>query len=182
MSVTRDTRTLVLIRDDYSCVRCNRPVMGGDYSLHHRRPRGMGGSKRADTDLAGNLITLCGSGTTGCHGWVESHRSEASGWGYIVPQNAVPASIPVRYGDQWAQITDSGRLATVATGDRRCVDCSRQLIHGTPPGVSLCQPCLDVERAERLADLPKPRNAPAPLSDACLDFAASVERMRKEGA
>lgn len=35
-------------------------------SLHHinRHPR---------DDLEGNLVMLCGSGTTGCHGLIESH-------------------------------------------------------------------------------------------------------------
>ncbi len=83
MSVSARLRTLVLERDLYSCVRCGvytGPF--GVYSIHHRRPRGMGGTKTRESPA--NLLLLCGSGTTGCHGYVESHRSEAETNGYIV--------------------------------------------------------------------------------------------------
>ena len=40
-------------------------------SLHHihRHPR---------DDVRGNLVMLCGSGTTGCHGRIEAHERHAS--------------------------------------------------------------------------------------------------------
>ena len=63
-------RTQVLKRDDYHCVRCGRDITNGDYSLQHRDPRGAGGSRYANT--MANLVTLCGSATTLCHGHVES--------------------------------------------------------------------------------------------------------------
>lgn len=37
-------------------------------SLHHVYPRGQGGD-----DVVVNLFPVCGSGTTGCHGLIESH-------------------------------------------------------------------------------------------------------------
>ena len=71
-------RTLVDARDNGLCQRCWLPVG----SRHHRKPRGMGGRNRADANRPSNVVTLCGSGTTGCHGWVEQHRAEgyAAGW------------------------------------------------------------------------------------------------------
>ena len=44
-----------------------------------------------------NLVVLCGSGVTGCHGWVESNRSEAMDAGWIVGRNwrATATEIPV---------------------------------------------------------------------------------------
>lgn len=44
----------------------------------------MGGSKRPELHQPANLIVLCGSGTTGCHGWVESHRHQARESGYLI--------------------------------------------------------------------------------------------------
>lgn len=63
--------------------------------IHHRRPRGMGGTKQSSTDEAANGIVLCGSGTQGCHGWVESNRSDAIMSGWIVMQSQEPSTVPV---------------------------------------------------------------------------------------
>lgn len=55
----------------------------------------MGGSSRSSTRSAANGIVLCGSGTTGCHGHVESHRDEARDHGWIVKQHEEPCDVPV---------------------------------------------------------------------------------------
>ena len=55
----------------------------------------MGGSRLPSTDSAANLVVLCGSGTSGCHGWVESHRTEALGLGWLIRQGQDPEAIPV---------------------------------------------------------------------------------------
>lgn len=79
----------VIARDMGACARCGRHVAhlerGIAWSIHHRRPRGAGGTSLAWVDEAANQIILCGSGTTGCHGWVESNRSEARAQGFLVP-------------------------------------------------------------------------------------------------
>jgi hypothetical protein len=84
VSITAQTRRVVLERDGWSCVSCGRYLNLYDYSVHHRVPRGMGGSKVPWIDLPANLLCLCGSGTTGCHGWVERNRTQAYAWGYLV--------------------------------------------------------------------------------------------------
>lgn len=65
------TRKLVLERDGYQCVRCGRPAGPGIgvYSLQHRVARGVGGG-----NSPANLIVLCGTATTLCHGEVEAKR------------------------------------------------------------------------------------------------------------
>ncbi|GAA3510279.1 hypothetical protein GCM10022234_00650 [Aeromicrobium panaciterrae] len=95
---TATVRELVYERANKCCERCGIYAYGG--SVHHRRPRGMGGSKQADTNQPSNLILLCGSGTTGCHGWVESHRNEAIDTGLVLRQGTDPTAEPVtlRYG------------------------------------------------------------------------------------
>jgi len=41
-----------------------------------------------------NLIAVCGSGTTGCHGWIENHRGESYRRGWLVHTNVDPATVP----------------------------------------------------------------------------------------
>lgn len=106
MSFSPIARDLIAQREGGRCFRCgttvlwwptgNRAEAVCPYSIHHRRPRGMGGSTDPGTDHPSNGLLLCGTGTTGCHGWVESHRAAALADGYLVPQGADPRRAPVR--------------------------------------------------------------------------------------
>lgn len=108
-----ETVMTVLDRDGYRCVRCGVPIQGErgrDWSMQHRRPRGMGGTDRGDANSPANLVALCGSGTTGCHGHVESRRAEAYVHGWLVSLHVDPANVPVLvdHGSRWVYLTDSG--------------------------------------------------------------------------
>lgn len=101
-------RAAVLSRSEGRCERCGK-APDWHASVHHRQPRGMGGSRQAHLNRPGNLLLLCGSGTTGCHGWVESHRADAVASGYIVPRFAVPQTTPVLYRmSTWVILDDDG--------------------------------------------------------------------------
>lgn len=90
------TRLLVLGRAGYVCEVCEGTLEGvHGHSLHHRRPRGMGGSKDPATHTAANFLAVCGSGTTGCHGWIEQHRALAYASGLLVRRGHDPAATPV---------------------------------------------------------------------------------------
>jgi len=65
-------------------------------SQHHRRPGRMGGSSAASTNTAANLLHVCGSGTTGCHGAIESNRTEALAFGWLLHAGQDPELVPVR--------------------------------------------------------------------------------------
>lgn len=80
------TRQAVIGRDSGQCLRCGQ--MTGQ--VHHRWPRGRGGH-----NATSNLMLLCGSGTTGCHGWAEHNRAAAYALGYLVPTGFDPASVQV---------------------------------------------------------------------------------------
>ena len=70
------TRRLVQRRDAWKCARCGRDAgthWSGD-SIHHRRPRS---HPWPGLHQPANLLLLCGSGTTGCHGWVHAHPARA---------------------------------------------------------------------------------------------------------
>ena len=54
----------------------------------------MGGSKNELLHQPANLIALCGSGVTGCHGWVESNRDKAREMGYLIMKVESAEDIP----------------------------------------------------------------------------------------
>lgn len=83
-------------RDGYRCVRCGRSLASFPGSRHHRRMRSQ--SDRTHAHDVENLILLCGSGTTGCHGWVHAHPADAYALGLLVHSYEDPAETPV---DTW---------------------------------------------------------------------------------
>lgn len=78
------TRRLILARDEMSCGWCGVPIWGRAYSIHHRKPRQMGGSRDKRINLPSNGVVLCGDGTRGCHGYLESHRATAYTDGFLL--------------------------------------------------------------------------------------------------
>lgn len=85
------TRETVLERDRYQCVCCGVSVIGQPYSLQHRKRRSQGGDNSPP-----NLITVLGTGTTGCHLRIDSridpHDEEK---GYTVRSWQNPSDVPV---------------------------------------------------------------------------------------
>lgn len=89
------TRRQVRERDGGRCVLCGY-WLGEGGTLHHRRARGMGGSRDPLTASPANALLLCmGPTTNGCHEYVESHRTWALDHGFLVRQGTDPASVAV---------------------------------------------------------------------------------------
>lgn len=93
LRVEDETRFTVLARAGFRCERCGDEFTNG-VSVHHRRPRMMGGSRNVVLHQPANLIALCGSGTSGCHGWVESNRLKAREFGYLILKVQSAEEIP----------------------------------------------------------------------------------------
>lgn len=108
-----EVRMSVMMRAGFKCERCGQSVQTIPVSIHHRRPRAMGGTHRIETNYPSNLMVLCGSGTSGCHGYLESHRAEAKDYGFIIPQYEMPNNVPVKtYSYGWVLLNDDGSFTT----------------------------------------------------------------------
>lgn len=117
-------RLVIVARAGGSCELCGVPVAFVDddgqvtplaaYSIHHRQPRGMGGTSDLAANSATNLLLLCGTGTSGCHGLVETQRALAIEHGWLVPRPTNPADIPVLlfFGDR-VYLTPNGTYSEV---------------------------------------------------------------------
>lgn len=106
-------------RDNGSCVICSRGLhlseRGQSWSIHHRSPRGMGGTRLTWVGLPANGVVLCGTGTTGCHGKVESDRKTAYGNGWLVRRNGLlyPSDVPFLYRGELVLLDDEGGITRI---------------------------------------------------------------------
>ena len=119
-AVTPAVRETVLYRAMNRCERCCEPLdLDGWYSLQHRRPRGMGGTKRLWVNEPPNLIALCGSATSpdGCHHWAESQRREAEAFGYLLAPRDDPSEVPFMDNDgTWWLLRDDTKVLLAPDG------------------------------------------------------------------
>lgn len=83
-------RNTVLTRAMGLCELCGAQAS----NIHHRRPRGMGGTKASWINEPPNLLALCGSGTMGCHGMIEANRATAYVNGWLLRTGSMPERTP----------------------------------------------------------------------------------------
>lgn len=123
---TKATVAAVLERDQRCCVVCGMPtngIRGYGWSIHHRQPRGMGGSKAPHINAASNLVVVCGHGTYGCHGEIERHRADSERIGILVRRPWKPVERPVFItgpafpNGSMVYLTDDGRYSTTAPAE-----------------------------------------------------------------
>lgn len=103
-----DAKSIVRVRDGTQCQRCSRWIVDFPSSIHHRKLRSQGG-----LDTPDNMIRLCGSGTTYCHGWCHHNRLLAQADGFIVYRIDVPSEIPVKTFHGLALLTTDGEFEYV---------------------------------------------------------------------
>lgn len=99
-----EARRVVRERAAGKCELCRRQAT----NWAHRVGRGQGGLWTPS-----NGILLCGSGTTGCHGWTTHERNHARVGGWIVDSGEHPADVrvwlaPVTLLPGWYRLDDAG--------------------------------------------------------------------------
>jgi hypothetical protein len=96
-----DTKELVKQRANYGCERCG---LARGQVIHHRDPRGAGGSSRPEVNAASNLVWICNP----CHERVESRRLEAIGDGFLISDGFDSLTFPVRLHYGLVRLDDAG--------------------------------------------------------------------------
>lgn len=113
--VAPTTKTVVQARARMRCELCGRNLSYEVGHIHHRLPRGMGGSRAPERHEPQNLLFLCVT----CHQSVESRRAEALAAGWLVLSCSDPAQVPVlvEHGSRWAYLTSDGRYSDTPDGE-----------------------------------------------------------------
>jgi 5-methylcytosine-specific restriction protein A len=98
---TEKVRDIVKARARGLCERCGKHRGG---HIHHRDPRGMGGTSRPEANLPSNLLYLNPS----CHEWTEHNRSEALDLGLLLHDGDNPRREKVFRRGEWRWLDNAG--------------------------------------------------------------------------
>lgn len=107
---SKETCRMVDDRDGRRCVRCGRSLYAVGGSRHHRKLRSQ--CTRVEKHQVQNLILLCGSGTTGCHGFVHMHPTIAYENGWCVKSFQDQLEVPVRTWHGLVYLTTDGKYSS----------------------------------------------------------------------
>lgn len=98
---------------------CELDSCGPAEVIHHRRPRGAGGTSLAWVNQPANGLHVSRS----CHDWIEGRipswsRVQSGKVGWLVSQHSdrVSADVPVLYRNRWVLLTDDGRTVPAQDG------------------------------------------------------------------
>src|SRR4051794_39579681 len=105
------TRQVVRERSGGTCeIFIPAVCRGRAENISHRKARSQGGLW-----TPANCMDACGSGTTGCHGWVESHWEQAHKMGLRLSRSQDPECEPVlmrtaEWPWGWYRLLDDGTI------------------------------------------------------------------------
>ncbi len=102
MKFDKETVALIEKRSGKRCEICG----GNAYTnqIHHRRPRGMGGSKDPLVGSVSNGVLV----HIGCHREIEINRTNAREKGWLVYQTEDPSKAPFKKHDGWVLLSSDG--------------------------------------------------------------------------
>lgn len=111
MKFTTKTREIIKHRANGSCEVCGMTLR--IYAqIHHRKPRGMGGTKRADSGSAANGLYIHQK----CHETIERNRTTGYRKGWLVHQGDDPVQVPVQLWYGWHLLNEDGSVQKYRQG------------------------------------------------------------------
>lgn len=110
MRFTEKTRQVIRERAKNRCELCGTPV-GMDAQIHHRKPRGMGGTKDDASRLACNGLFV----HFRCHENIERNREVALANGWLVRQSGDSQDQSVRLHYGWVLLNADGSVDFLAS-------------------------------------------------------------------
>lgn len=112
MKFSTRTREIIRNRANGYCEVCGMALR--IYAqIHHRRPRGMGGTRQADSASPANGLYVHQK----CHDTIERNRATGLRKGWLVRQGDDPAQIPVQLWTGWHLLKDDGSVEKYRRGD-----------------------------------------------------------------
>jgi 5-methylcytosine-specific restriction protein A len=99
-----EVKATIRSRAQNLCEICGQHT--SDCVAHHRRPRGMGGTRRPESNGAAAGLWLCAM----CHHRVESYRYDAFEQGWLVRQSHDPADVSVMRRGVRVYLGDAGEV------------------------------------------------------------------------
>jgi hypothetical protein len=116
--VPQDVKDAVRARAAGRCECCGINAVTGNTAYHHRRAKGMGGSRDSATHTPQNVVLVCGrDNKSGCHGDIHGHPFEAREAGWTVRQGADPARVPVLLHDGRTAFLAAGHYSVLPEGE-----------------------------------------------------------------
>lgn len=111
MKFTDEVRNQIKARAKDRCEICGSLALY--HQIHHRRPRGMGGSKDPVVGTAANGLWV----HPHCHEKIESQRKLAKTNGWLVSQSDDPSKIPLKKYNGWVMLHDDGTCTMIQSPD-----------------------------------------------------------------
>jgi len=95
---------------DPNHARCERCGRASPLTMDHLKNRSQGG-----TWAPSNIVILCGSGTTGCHGWKTEWPDAAHDAHWALKRGEEPGVTPIFHhpSQAWVRLDDDGMLIPV---------------------------------------------------------------------
>ena len=100
-------KELVRQRSQGCCELCGTRASEPQY--HHRRPRGMGGTRRKESGDTANALFLHFK----CHERIERNRTEALDRGWLIRQSDEPTIVPVFRIGEWVVLNNDGTYTVI---------------------------------------------------------------------
>lgn len=105
MKFSTKVRDKIKTRAHGSCEVCGFTI-GYSAQIHHRRPRGMGGSRSEQSGSISNGLFIHPK----CHAQIESDRNKAMSMGFLIYQGDDPGKVPVRLWYGWHYLNNDGSV------------------------------------------------------------------------